>query len=122
MEDACSFFGTMAVHLHGIGAFPHENKGRVVWIGVKQKRNLMDLHGKLEECFAKEGHPCDQEEYSPHLTLCRLRHFRHLKDFLSPFKRKDFGKVTVSHLTLFKSELKGYYPSYTPLEEFPFKT
>ena len=122
MENTCSSFNSLTVHLHGVGAFPHEDKGRVIWAGVKKKRNLMDLQFCLENQFVKEGYLSDQEEYSPHLTLCRLRHFRHLKDFISPFKRKDFGKVTVSHLTLFMSELRGNYPLYTPLEEFPLKT
>ncbi|MCY4523393.1 MAG: hypothetical protein OXB84_01510, partial [Halobacteriovoraceae bacterium] len=72
--------------------------------------------------FIKAGYSAKEEDFIPHLTLCRLRHFRHLRDFLSPFKRKNFGKEDISRLVLFSSELRGNYPLYTPLEEYPLKT
>ena len=121
MKDVCGSISTMVVHLQGVSAFPYEDKGRVIWIGVKRKKNLVDLHTKLEECFSSVDFLPDKQEFMPHLTICRLRHFRHLKSFLSPFKRKDFGKVVISHLTLFMSELRGNYPVYTPLMEFSLK-
>jgi 2'-5' RNA ligase len=43
----------------------------------------------------------------PHVTLGRLRHARHLSNWLSPFRRKRFGEIPVDRLELFTSETFG---------------
>lgn len=61
----------------------------------------------------------EEQEYLPHLTVLRFRNPHAVKDLISPFLRKKWGEVEVSELILYKSELRGLYPVYTPIFTVP---
>lgn len=58
------------------------------------------------------------KEYIPHVTLARLRNKKNINDLISPFVRKDFGKIPVNKIQVFESFLQQNFPIYKIVDEF----
>lgn len=101
--------------IRGIGGFPQISHARVLYIGVQRSQNLLDLQSDLEKELKtpEEFEP----EYSPHLTIARLRNPKSCRDLLSPFEHLDLGKQEVREIILFQSVLAGAFPVYERLFE-----
>lgn len=99
----------------GMGAFPDDMKSRVMWFGVQNSKALRFLQDELTE--ALKLHP--ENEYFPHLTVARLRNPHRTKDILSPFVRKDLGKVNVTEIVLYESITATPFPIYKALKRIP---
>ncbi len=119
-SDVAKGFEGFELFLSGMGAFPEIFEARVFWVGVQNKKDLQALYMKLATRLSESGLISAIESYEPHLTIGRLRNPRSLKNFLSPFIRKNFGKVKVESLGLYKSVLQGNFPKYELLQEFKF--
>ena len=100
--------------ISGVDAFDSEQKARVIYCGVQNKKVLRSMVDVIREKLGLES----DETYSPHLTIARLRNSGNVKDIISPVRRKDFFKVPVTELRLYKSVMAGNYPSYKVLERF----
>jgi 2'-5' RNA ligase len=61
----------------------------------------------------------EEGEYTPHMTFARLRNPGKSKDLLSPFVRKDFGKVDVTEVILYESIIKTPYTFYKEIARIP---
>lgn len=109
------------LEISGMGGFPDDTQSRVVWVGAHKKKDLRDLQDQIEAAMIEIGLPESTEDFVPHVTVGRLRNKKSIKDFISPFVRKDFGKTHIAKVTLFESQLQGHYPVYIPIEEFPLK-
>ncbi|MCO4752884.1 MAG: RNA 2',3'-cyclic phosphodiesterase [Bacteriovoracaceae bacterium] len=103
------------IKLRGVGAFPSQSSGRVLWVGVQAKRELITLRDDLYKAM----HPfvdLEDREYVPHLTIGRLRSKRNVTDLLSPMNKKDFGKVRANEVILYESKFGGGFVRYRPIE------
>ncbi len=100
-----------------IGGFPTVNQARVIYMDIQRSQAILDLQSALEREFKSP----DQYEaqYTPHLTLARLRNPKSCRDLLSPFEHADLGRQTVREIVLFKSTLAGSFPVYEKLIEVP---
>lgn len=103
--------------ISGVDAFSSEREARLIYCGVQNKKDLRQLVDQTREVLGLAA----DEEYSPHLSIARLRNNANIKDIISPVRRKDFFKVKVTEMRLYKSFLNGPYPVYKVLERFPFK-
>lgn len=115
------FAGTqtpLEIHLRNLGGFPEVFEARVLWIGVAASKKLMDLQKRLEVELYPWGYKGEERAYSPHLTIARLRNQKNINDLISPWVRKDFGKMKVGEITLFESKPAGYFSRYEPMETF----
>jgi 2'-5' RNA ligase len=107
-----------SLKISGFDAFPELQHARVIWAGVQNKKNLQAIFRDFEtELFFLNR--TQEQEYVPHLTLARLRNPHSVKNFLSPFIRKNFGAITCKEIGLYKSEQRGLYPHYELVESFP---
>lgn len=103
--------------IEDMGAFSSEQEARVLWLGVQNKKILNHLR---DELIAELDHRdlLFREEfrtYIPHLTIGRLKNPRSIKDMISPFKRKSFGKIHINEIVLYESKIQGAFPVYTPI-------
>lgn len=103
--------------IEDMGAFSSEQEARVLWLGVQNKKILNHLR---DELIAELDHRdlLFREEfrtYIPHLTIGRLKNPRSVKDMISPFKRKSFGKIHINEIVLYESKIQGAFPVYTPI-------
>ncbi|GIL16993.1 MAG: RNA 2',3'-cyclic phosphodiesterase [Oligoflexia bacterium] len=103
-----------SLKVENISAFPDVNSGRVVFIQVQRSQKILDLVTALEQSL---GYP-ESTNYVPHMTIGRLRNPKSVKDMISPFVRKKFGKISVDEIILYESIQAGPYPVYKVIERF----
>lgn len=111
----------VSLRFRGLGGFPDEFGARVLWLGVAHSNTLQGVQKNVEEAFVREGFSARDETFIPHITLARLRTKKNIRDLISPFVRKEFGKWDVDKIVLFESHIQGGFTQYTPLEEFELK-
>jgi len=62
--------------LRGAGRFPPSDRRppRVLWIGINAPAALLKLQAAVERAVVAAGFPPEERQFSPHLTLARLKH------------------------------------------------
>lgn len=94
-EVRCNPF---TLRLEGVGFFPPRGKPRVVWAGIIQSEELVQLRNRVESMLVRTGLEPEGRKYSPHITLARLKNTPGSKvaSFLSynSFFRTDAFQVT----------------------------
>lgn len=118
LSEVAASFEPFTLKLSGVGAYPSERSGRVIWMGVQNSITLRNLQAASSEKLKSLGWKVEERDYSPHLTLARLRSPKSVADLISPVKNQEFGKLEVKELTLYESKLSGNFPVYEPLEKF----
>lgn len=108
------------VKLKGVGFFPNERKIRVIWIGIEDEGKLVKIAKDMEEGLARIGFSREEKEFSPHLTIARVKSQKRKEELLriiDKYRRFEFGEIEVSNIRLKKSELTPKGPIYTTLRE-----
>lgn len=94
-ERAVQGTGAMTLTLSGIGAFPNLRNPKILWIGLGgDSGRLKALHKRIDqEINSVSGFPLEKRDFSPHLTLARVR------DTASNDQRRRIGQA-LSEVTL----------------------
>jgi 2'-5' RNA ligase len=102
------------------GSFPNLRRPRILWVGAGEgTQPLCALHDALEPplldlgCYRRE-----ERQYTPHITLGRVRSDRPTADLSTALARKagwKGGEITVRELLVMSSELTPKGPNYTVL-------
>lgn len=109
----------------GIGTFPNFRRPRVIWLGIDRgAEQVIKIVSSIEMAMKKLGFQPERREFTPHLTLGRIKqrgvNLEKIKPELKKYDKPNIPIVQVDRLALIKSEL---YPSgaiYTALEQFIF--
>jgi 2'-5' RNA ligase len=105
------------------GVFPNPSKPRVLWLGVKEEKNLKQIHLKVDEEARKVGISKEEKNYHPHITIARIKSDEpphKLKEFLKEFKGKTlWSDVEVKSIVIYKSILRSDGAEYEKLYEIP---
>ena len=107
----------LRVVAQGLGAFPNLKRPRVVWAGI-QGAELQTLSEKIETALMSLDFPSEEREFTPHLTLGRVRSLRGWEQVLAVMKEHDhirFGESEINQVTLYQSELHPAGAVYRPL-------
>ena len=74
-ERAAQGTGAMTLTLSGIGAFPNLRNPKVLWVGLAGDLDqLKAFHRRIDqEINSVTGFPLEKRDFSPHLTLARVR-------------------------------------------------
>lgn len=117
LQQACSETQPFDLKVEDVGAFSNEHDARVLWLGIQNKRCLGEFKQRLDQLLEERNllTHIEVREFKPHLTFARLRNPRSVKDMISPFKRKSFGKMHVDEIVLYESKLAGAFPIYSPI-------
>jgi 2'-5' RNA ligase len=113
--------GAIEIKVKGVGWFPSERRPRVFWAGVDGSQALRTLARSTEEAVAELGVPIEKRDYSPHLTLARVREtvaLDRLHQALESFPSGcgfDFGSFRATQFFLYLSA----GGRYTQLAGFP---
>lgn len=113
--------------VQGLGAFPNTRHPRVIWVGLQAPSTLSTLQTLIERSVKKLGLPVEDREFSPHLTLGRVKRdaapgeVQELSAVLEELKPGTLGTVLVKSVTLFRSDLHPEGPIYSPLAQFSLK-
>ncbi len=106
--------GPVAIAIRGVGWFPNTRHPRVFWAGIEAGEPLAVLARATEQALSKLGVPVETRDYSPHLTLARLKEKVRIDDVAAAAGNPDFGTFQVSSFFLYLS-LNG---KYSKLAEF----
>ena len=112
----------IAVHIRKVGFFPNPHSPRVFWCGIEAP-GLDGLARATDEATAAVGIPSEKREFSPHLTLARIKervNMQPLREAVAALPSLDFGRFTADRFFLYLSRLQPTGSVYTKLAEFTF--
>ena len=112
--------GAFCMQLRGINHFTSKGRSKSIWVGVAEEPSLFSLQSKIKNCLQINRIPIDKRQFSPHVTLARLKNMRPEDTagfiaFNNLFKTRSFR---VESFTLFESILTKEGSTYLPLEKF----
>ncbi|HSB47734.1 MAG TPA: RNA 2',3'-cyclic phosphodiesterase [Candidatus Bilamarchaeum sp.] len=109
-------FEKFACSLRGTGVFPNESYIRVVWAGCESGGKLEELAKGVAGALKGYG---EDERFTAHLTIARVKKKLDFSRFLEAHKGEDFGSFDVSEFRLIESVLGGRDgPEYRTLAVF----
>ncbi|MBW7956748.1 MAG: RNA 2',3'-cyclic phosphodiesterase [Deltaproteobacteria bacterium] len=120
LENAASGTGPFNLTVEGVGAFPNQRRPRVIWAGIGASAELTELKERIEQSINALGFEPEEREFSPHLTLCRIKTPEDsmlMGSVLSEENPPLKTEFTVSSVVLFKSVLRPKGAEYTAMRE-----
>jgi 2'-5' RNA ligase len=107
------------VTIMGVGAFPHEERPRVIWAGVAQEDRSVVTPLAEASIRALDGiGETDDRGFQPHITLARVRSGRN-REILASLIRENhsrvFGRVRLTEIKLKSSILTPGGPVYNDI-------
>ncbi|MBN1366821.1 MAG: RNA 2',3'-cyclic phosphodiesterase [Dehalococcoidales bacterium] len=121
VKDASKDISQFSLQIEGLGVFPNLNRIQVVWVGLGGDLNILrELQKQIEINMAILGYPEERREFTPHLTLARVRFQpppNELQKFTKTFNTTvpGNGKFSVTEINLTESQLTPHGAVYTKL-------
>jgi 2'-5' RNA ligase len=113
------------IAVRGLGYYPNARAPRVFWAGVEAGPELAALAREIDERTAALGIEPEKRQYSPHLTLARIREAADLSALRKAVETRGgapFGAFTADRFYLYLSKPGPGGSVYTKLSEFPFQS
>tara|TARA_B100000315_G_C14448163_1_gene527814 strand:+ start:292 stop:684 length:393 start_codon:yes stop_codon:yes gene_type:complete len=129
MKNTTKDISPFPLQLTGIGAFPNENRPRIIWIGLQDDSGmLLRLQKSLGKKLQRLRFPKEGRKFTPHLTLGRIRtptRDGEVVSWISSLKAISPGEgedapFLVDRFYLMRSELRPSGAIYSVLEEVLF--
>jgi 2'-5' RNA ligase len=105
--------------------FPNQQYIKIIWIGIENEQPIITLTKRLDEQLFTLGFAKEKREFSPHLTIGRVRTAKnkeHLLHAIQTYSDTSFGEFFVDSITLKKSDLTEKGPIYTTIKKTSFPT
>ena len=116
------------IQINGLGCFPSPKRPRVLFVEVQAPAELEALYRGIESACARLGYESEQRDFSPHLTVGRVRQDipavgqQKLRNALEAFVIDSPGSARVDSVHLYKSDLKPSGSVYTKLFSAPLQS
>src|SRR5262245_21557828 len=123
LRSALSNQPSFPVHVHGLGAFPHLRRPKVLWAGLSRE-GFVGLQEEVESALVALDFPREERGFTPHLTLGRVRSLQRWEQVLAVVRQYEwvqFGESIVEHVTLYQSTLRPDGAVYNPLGTVPLQ-
>ena len=107
----------------GLGAFPNLRRPKVLWVGL-HGQGLVGLQERVESALVTLDFPREERDFTPHLTLGRVRSLRGWEQVLAVVRKHEqsqFGESAVDHVTLYQSTLRPDGAVYSSLGTVPLQ-
>ena len=109
----------------GIGVFPNLKMPAVIWAGLRMSGETLNrLYLQIEDFASALGFEKEKREFSPHLTLARVRKEKKVSDELKNYiinnKETPLGESSFKRLVLYSSNLTPEGPVYTEVKSVAF--
>ncbi|WP_243372156.1 RNA 2',3'-cyclic phosphodiesterase [Geotalea sp. SG265] len=112
---------SFSLALSGIGHFPPGKHPRVLWVGLTACEQLLALQQQVELCLMEAGIPPDERQFSPHITIARLKETPARLVLALEEREMEFATESfdVSEFHLYASTLTSAGAIHTILESYP---
>ena len=120
LDEVAHRHAPFELRAEGTGAFPGDRNPRVLWVGFAAEPELTRLQEDLDLSLAAEGFERESRDFTPHLTLGRVKGPGRLETAmaeLSRHKATTFGVMFADRLALFESLLKPQGAEYRVVHE-----
>lgn len=108
----------------GLGIFPNLHRPKVLWAGIDESPQMMELYQCLFPKLKALNFDLDKRPYAPHLTLARIKKLSpdfNLMQKLEKYQTKHWGQLHIKEITLFESVTKQEGPAYVPLRKYALR-
>ncbi len=127
VAEATLPFSCFELLLEGVGAFPNLARPRVLWAGLTATdlAPLLDLQKSIAKKVTEAGYRPDDQRFTPHVTLGRIRSHRRGQDpldlttILQPYLTWSAGTFRVGDVITFASTITPEGPAYAQLARAP---
>jgi RNA 2',3'-cyclic 3'-phosphodiesterase len=113
------------IELKDLGWFPNDRSPRVLWVGVHGGEPLLKLVRNIEESLQQVGIKSEDREFTPHLTLARIKNpvpLERLRQKVAEMQPAALGHFSVSQFALFRSDPGSNASVYRKLRQYKFVT
>ena len=104
-----------------LGFFPNPHTPRVFFCGI-EAAGLQELAADTDRATAALGVETEKRDYTPHLTLARIREttdLQPLREAIAGQAAPDFGTFRATEFFLYRSVMRQGGSVYTKLAAFP---
>jgi len=123
LERLAADYQAFPLVLTGIGAFPNTTYPRVIWVGIQDASgSLIKMQQRLEKDLQPLGFDPEERDFSPHLTLGRVKSLQSKGEFLrkiNTFPKFSVNTFVAEKVNLMKSQLTPSGAIYTALVSVP---
>ncbi len=111
--------------VEGFGCYPNARRPRILWVGLLAPPSLNSLQHDLDAASARLGYPSEDRDFSPHLTIGRVRQnatateLQKIRTEVERMQVGNLGSTRVDAIHLFKSDLLPTGSVYTKLFSTP---
>jgi len=113
-------FNKLKLRTAKIGVFPDEHHPRIIWLGLQDNQDLMQLQKDIESAVEKFKFRKDKKSFHPHITLARIKFLKSNNNYMKELNKikPEQKEFEIKEFKLIKSELTEQGPVYTDLEVF----
>ena len=104
------------------GCFPTPRRPRILWMGLSGELNpLFTLVHQIEEALDSMGFPKEGQDYSPHITLARIKYPQKETPNIDLFLKSSYDAIDfpVDRVQFFSSEILSSGAIHTILDTVP---
>lgn len=115
--------GSFEITVSESGAFPAKKRPRVIWLGIQPvpRETFLNLYAWIEERLSAIGIEPEERNFSPHLTLARVKFPQDFSSMWQYMEQNPFGSQTfqVHEIVLMRSILKSSGAEYQVIQKYP---
>lgn len=121
LQKATSEISPFTLKLEKTGIFGSRYDPRVIWFGIHENPELLNLHESIRKSLEEVEYFGDRQNFVPHLTVGRIKEIRDKKFFqaiMDRFSDVELLVQKVDSFSLYESTLKKEGPIHTCIETF----
>jgi 2'-5' RNA ligase len=106
----------------GVGVFKNVYNPKILWFGIKQSENLINLKLAVDKVISSFGFTIEERDFKPHLTIGRVKLVKNknkFKNVLEKYKEVEIQNFSIKEVILYESKLTPKGPLYNVLKKFP---
>jgi len=113
--------GPLEISPEGAGAFPAEDRGRVLWVGVDRAagNRLSSLAEAVDRAAAPLGFERETPPFHPHITVARLKEVADVRPVVLAGAEQKHSPSAADAVLLYESRMSSAGSEYEPLARWP---